>query len=252
MWTGSSRILAGELDTHGNDRDIKNFYWEDMKKDSIKAKSYDNNNFEKTSEYLKLCYEYPEYSYGLYWLFIVAKAANIVKDTCLDTCPCCNSGNQTFEHWFFNYHCSQYLCLIDNSFNNINLNTNVNLLNDNSNYNRNSNVENRTENNINNPSTNSVTDHDNSRNLENSNRINSDNYVDNDINNECNNTRDLVNVMNSDSNENNNRNLDFNNNFIIMARGYIIMFFYFNILKYSNILKHSNMLKHKSHNTLLL
>ena len=43
---------------------------------------------------------------------------------------------------------------------------------------------------------------------ENSNRINSDNYVDNDINNECNNTRELVNVKNSDSNENNNKNLE--------------------------------------------
>ena len=43
---------------------------------------------------------------------IVAKAANIVKDTCPDTCPCCNSGNQTFEHWLlecpmFNYHRSK-------------------------------------------------------------------------------------------------------------------------------------------------
>jgi len=94
---------------------------------------------------------------------VVAKAANIVKDTCPDTCLCCNSGNQTFEHWLlecpmFNYQRSKYLCLTDTSLNNINLNTNVNLLNDNSNYNRNSNVENRTENSINNSSTNSITD----------------------------------------------------------------------------------------------
>ena len=164
---------------------------------------------------------------------IVAKAANIVKDICPDTCPCCNSGNQKFEHWLlecpiFNYHRSKYLCLTDTSLNNINnLNTNVNLLNDNSNYKRNSNVENRLENNINNSSTNNIIDHDNSRNLGNngrnlgnSNRINSDNYVDNEINNECNNTRELVNVTNSDSNENGNRNLDFSNNFIsIMTRG---------------------------------
>ena len=58
----------------------------------------------------------------------------------------------------FNYLRSKYLCLTDTSLNNINLNTNVNLLNDNSNYNRNSNVENRTENSINNSSTNSITD----------------------------------------------------------------------------------------------
>jgi len=68
--------------------------------------------------------------------------------------------------------------------------------------------------------TNSITDHDNSRNLGNSNRINSDNYIDNDINNECNNTRELVNITNSDSKENNNRNLDSSNNFIsIMTKG---------------------------------
>ena len=103
----------------------------------------------------------------------VAKAANIVKDTYPDTC---HSGNQIFEHWLlecpmFNYHRSKYLCLTDTLLNNINLNTNVNLLNDNSNYNRNSNVENRSENNINNSSTNNIIDHDNSRNLGNSNRI---------------------------------------------------------------------------------
>ena len=68
MWTRSSRTLVGKLNKHENDRNIKNFYWEDLKKDSIKIKSYDDYNFEKTSEYLKLCYEYPEYSYGFYWL----------------------------------------------------------------------------------------------------------------------------------------------------------------------------------------
>ena len=51
---------------------------------------------------------------------------------------CCNSGNQSFEHWLlecpmFNYHRSKYLCLTDTSLNNINLNSNDNLLNDNSN-----------------------------------------------------------------------------------------------------------------------
>ena len=40
--------------------------------------------------------------------------------------PCCNSGNQTFEHWLLeypmlNYHHFKYLCLNDTSFNNINL-----------------------------------------------------------------------------------------------------------------------------------
>jgi len=101
----------------------------------------------------------------------------------------------------FNYHHAKYPCLTDTLLNNINQNTNVNLINDNSHYNRNSNVENKIKNSINNSSANSFIDHDNSRNLGNSNRISSDNYVDDDINNECNNTRELVNVMNSNSNE---------------------------------------------------
>ena len=59
----------------------------------------------------------------------------------------------------FNYHRFKYFCLIDTSINNINLNTNDNLLND------------------------------NSRNIGNSNWIN---YIDNNINNKYNNTRELV------------------------------------------------------------
>ena len=86
-----------------------------------------------------------------------------------------------------------------------------------SNYNRNSNVENRTENSINNPSNNSITDHDNSKYLENSNKINSDNYVDNV---KCNNIRELINVTNSDSNENNNIKYT---NISIRCNNYIII-----------------------------
>jgi len=170
---------------YGNN--IEQFNWNrDVKKSSIKAVSYSENLLEHSSDFSKLEIEYPDLAYGFNWLLklrygyrfdsIVAKTANIVKDTCPDTCLCYNSGNQTFVHWLlecpmFNYHGSKYLCLTDTSLNNINLNTIVNLLNDNSNYNRNSNVENRSENNINNSSTNSIIDHDNSRNLGNSNRI---------------------------------------------------------------------------------
>jgi len=119
-----------------------------------------------------------------------------------------------------NYHHSKYLCSNNTSLNNINQNSNVTLFNDNSNFNNNSNVEYRTENSIYNSSGNSIIDHDNVRNLGNSNRINSDNYVDSNINNEYNNTRDLVNVTNSDSNENSDRNLDSSNNFIsVITRG---------------------------------
>ena len=39
-----------------------------MKINSIKAEFYDKNKFEETSKFIKLCYEYPDLSYGLYWL----------------------------------------------------------------------------------------------------------------------------------------------------------------------------------------
>jgi len=206
----------------------------DVKKSSIKAVPYSENQLEHSSGFSKLENEYSDLAYEFNWLLklrcgykfdsIIAKAANIVKDTCPDTCPCCNSGNKTFEHWLlecpmFNYHRSKYLCLTDTLLNNINLNSNDNLLNDNSYYNRNSNVENRTENYINNSSANNIIDHDNISNLGNNGRINSDNNVKNESNNECNNTKEIVNVTNSDNNENSNRNLDYSNNFIsIMTR----------------------------------
>ena len=92
---------------------------------------------------------------------IVAKAANIVKDTC----PCCNSGNQTFEHWLlkcpmFNYHRSKYLCLTDTSLNN------------NSRINSDNNVDNESNNECNNTrELVNVTNSDNNENSESSNNF---------------------------------------------------------------------------------
>jgi len=109
---------------------------------------------------------------------VVAKAANIVKDTCPATCPCCNSGHQAFERWLlecpmFNYHRSKYLCLtLILCLIILTKILMLILLNNNSNYNsNNNNAENRTKNSINNSSTNSSIDHDNSWFLGNNNRI---------------------------------------------------------------------------------
>ena len=177
-WTTQLRCLITRIENrkkeYGNN--IKQFYWgRDVKISSIKAVSYSENLLEYSSDFSKLEIEYPYLAYGFNWLLkllygyrydsIVSKTANIVKNTCPYTCPCYYSSNQTFEHWLlgcpmFNYHRSKYLCLNDTSLNNINLNTNVDLLNDNSNYNRNSNVEYRSENNINSSSTNNIIDHD--------------------------------------------------------------------------------------------
>ena len=74
----------------------------DMKINSIKAEFYDKNKFEETSKFIKLCYEYPDLSYGFYWLLRarsgyrldarIAKAAKIVDQMCPNFCPCCKSN----------------------------------------------------------------------------------------------------------------------------------------------------------------
>jgi len=79
---------------------------------SIKAKTYNNNNFEKTREYLKLNYKYPEYSIGFRWVLRarcgykfdarVAKAAKMIEEDCPERCPCCYriNSNPRLEYWF--------------------------------------------------------------------------------------------------------------------------------------------------------
>ena len=63
-WTKESRTLKRKLEKRGNnDNKIKYFYWKrDMKINSIKAEFYDKNRFEETSNFIKLCYEYPDLS----------------------------------------------------------------------------------------------------------------------------------------------------------------------------------------------
>ncbi len=118
-WTKESRTLKGKLSKRGNDiQSIKNFYWtRDMKKKSIKAKFYEENKLEETSNYMKLCYEYPNLSYGFNWLLRarsgykldarVAKAAKLIDPVCPNYCPCCHNEFQGINHWlikcpFFN------------------------------------------------------------------------------------------------------------------------------------------------------
>jgi len=118
-WTKESRTLKYKLSKRGNNsKAIKNFYWNrDMKMKSIKAKFYDDNKFEETTEYMKLCYEYPNLAYGFNWLLRarsgykidakVAKAAKLTDQECPDYCPCCHKEYQGIDHWliycpFFN------------------------------------------------------------------------------------------------------------------------------------------------------
>jgi len=56
------------------------------------------------SNFIKLCYEYPDLSYGFYWLLRarsryrldarIAKAAKIIDQMCPNFCPCCKSNKQ--------------------------------------------------------------------------------------------------------------------------------------------------------------
>ena len=65
---------------------------------SIKAKTYKNNNFEETREYLKLNYKYPEFSVGFRWVLRarcgykfdarVAKVAKMIEEDCPKRYPC--------------------------------------------------------------------------------------------------------------------------------------------------------------------
>jgi len=108
-WTKSSSILKNKLSKFENEKAIKNHYWNDMKKKSIKASSYEKNNFEETIDFLKLCYDYPDLYYGFYWLLkarsgykldaSVAKAAKMIDKNCPNYCPLCKTGKQTIEHW---------------------------------------------------------------------------------------------------------------------------------------------------------
>ena len=66
---------------------------------SIKARVYKKNKFEKTRDYLKLNFKYPEFSIGLRWVLragseykfdvCVSKAAKMIEEDCPERCPCC-------------------------------------------------------------------------------------------------------------------------------------------------------------------
>ena len=84
---------------------ILNFYWDrDTAGKSIKAKAYKKNKFEKTREYLKLNFKYPEFSIVFRWVLRtrcgykfdarVAKAANMNEEDYPERCPCCYRKKQ--------------------------------------------------------------------------------------------------------------------------------------------------------------
>ena len=111
-------------------------------------------NSKKHQNFIKLCYEYPDLSYGFYWLLRarggyrldarIAKAAKIIDQMYPSFCPCCKSNKQWIRHWlidcpFFNHICSKIndkILFLYNAFNCGNLtNDIVNSNNDNSNSN---------------------------------------------------------------------------------------------------------------------
>jgi len=162
-----SRTLKRRLEKRGNnDNKIKDFYWNrHMKISSIKAEFYDKNRFEETSNFIKLCYENSDFSYGFYWLLRarsryildarIAKATKIIVQLCPNFCLCCISNKQWIRHWlidcpFFNHIRSKVndiIIFLYNAFNRGNLTNDI--INSN-NYNSNSNSSNSNYKNINN------------------------------------------------------------------------------------------------------
>ena len=168
-----------------------------MKINSIKAEFYDKNRFEETSNFIKLCYEYPDISYGFKWLSRarsgyrldarIAKAAKIIDQMYPSFCPCCKSNKQWIRHWlidcpFFNHICSKIndkILFLYNAFNRGNL-TNDNSNSNNSNSN-NSNSNNSNSNNSNSNNSNNNNSYSNNSNSNNSNNNNSYSNISNSI-----------------------------------------------------------------------
>ncbi|ORX54320.1 hypothetical protein BCR36DRAFT_441226, partial [Piromyces finnis] len=177
-WCKSSRTLDKKLKKHGDVKAVKNFYWKDLKGNSIKAQYYNDNKFIETKDFIKLCYEYPEFAYGFYWLLKarsgykldarVAKAAKFVDPVCPNYCPCCKCGVQSIKHWLLDYS--------NNSNSNNNNSNNNNSSNGNNNNSNNNNSSNRN-NNISNDSN----SEDNNSNLD-SNLVNDSNSSNNPVN----------------------------------------------------------------------
>jgi len=93
-----SKILEDKLDKFLSKKTIVYFFWgRDMAGKPIKAKTYKKNNFEKTRNYLKLNFKYPEYSIGFRWVLRarcgykfnarVTKDVNMIEDDCPEWCP---------------------------------------------------------------------------------------------------------------------------------------------------------------------
>jgi len=177
---------------------LKKIFWK-------KLLSIRKNLFEHSSDFRKLEIDYPDLVYGFNWLLkprcgyrfdiysTIAKAVKICfNNSWPDTCPCWNSGNQSFEHWLlecpmFKYHCFKYLSIsLILLLIILNLSNNVNLSNYNYNYNNSSIVKYGIDNSS---SSNNINDSDNSSIYKNNNSTNYNNYNSyNDTNNERNNT----------------------------------------------------------------
>ena len=82
-----------------------------LKKSFVKVVFYLEILFEHSSDFRKLEIEYPNLAYEFNWLLklrcgyrfnsIIVKATKFVNYSFPDTCPCCNSGNLSFEYFLF-------------------------------------------------------------------------------------------------------------------------------------------------------
>jgi len=186
-----------------------------LKINSIKAVFYDKKQIRRNIKFnIKLCYEYPDLSYGFYWLLRarngyrldarIAKATKIIDQMCPNFCSSCKSNKQWIKHWlidcpFFNHIRSKVngkILFLYNAFNRGNLtNDIVNSNNDNSNSN-------------NNNSKNSISNNSNSNNSYSNNSYSNNSYSNNSY---SNNSYSNNSYSNNSYSDNSNSNNSFNN-----------------------------------------
>lgn len=110
-------------------KEIKNWYWNDLSsKQGIKGKNYDRNKYCNAKYLIMLGYEFPNINLGIKWIIrlrcgyeynskIAFKSQRVLKE-CPSYCPCCQQGDQSFEHWIF--ECPYFSSVRWNSLNFIN------------------------------------------------------------------------------------------------------------------------------------
>jgi len=118
-WTKESKSLNKKLTKRNlkNVKEVKEDYWINSPTNKgIKVLRYNNNKFSDTKYLFLLSYDKPHLNLGINWILRIragyeknariAIASNRITDDCPRHCPCCGTGNQSFQHWII--ECSNF------------------------------------------------------------------------------------------------------------------------------------------------